>query len=121
VSQEQIAKVLAEHFFHGMSLNEKSGAWEAECTCNAVFPAFVYGHAETAFAAHQAAVLAPLFAEAQAEALREAADEAFRDKALQGLQRVVIGNWLRSRATHIEGRALVAGIHERKQAKTNND
>ena len=36
--------------------------------------------------------------EAQAVALEEAADAAFKDKKIQGLQRVLIGNYLRARA-----------------------
>lgn len=37
-------------------------------------------------------------ATARRDALNEAADAAFKDKSVQGLQRVLIGNWLRSRA-----------------------
>lgn len=44
-------------------------------------------------------------AQAKAEALREAADGAFKDKSIQGLQRTLIGTWLRARATTIESGA----------------
>lgn len=41
-------------------------------------------------------------AEAKAEALDEAAIAAFNDKKIQGLQRVLIGNWLRARAARLK-------------------
>ena len=37
-----------------------------------------------------------------AQTLREAADDAFKDKNTQGLARAVIGNWLRMKAAKIE-------------------
>ena len=73
------------------------------------------------------AALLPLFAEAQAEALREAADHlepagviwwgeegATVQEDGYPIRLTKLATWLRSRATHIEGRALVARIHERK-------
>lgn len=41
-------------------------------------------------------------AEAKAEALEEAAVAAFNDKKTQGLQRVLIGNWLRNYAAQLK-------------------
>lgn len=56
-SMNGMAEVLAAHFFHGMSFNEATGAWEADCTCDATFSEFVYSSAEALFTAHQAAML----------------------------------------------------------------
>jgi hypothetical protein len=39
----------------------------------------------------------------RAECLEEAADHAFKDKKIQGLQRVLIGNYLRARAVAERG------------------
>jgi hypothetical protein len=112
VSQEQIAKVLRAEF----SVDENVGEYDASA---------VWGSPEEI-----AAVLAPLFAEAQAEALREAADEmgeritrlentlvdesAYHSLCAMREQLIQDEQFVRSRATHIEGRALVAKIHERK-------
>ena len=52
-----MTEVLTGHFFHGMSFNEATGAWEAECTCDATFSAFVYSAAEASFTAHQTDML----------------------------------------------------------------
>lgn len=41
-------------------------------------------------------------AEAKAEALEEASVAAFNDKKIQGLRRVLIGNWLRNYATQLK-------------------
>ena len=132
MSQEQIAKVLAEHWSRSTHTDAKPIVDKCD-GCGAV----IYSRGDDPnwagnepLAAHQAAVLAPLFAEAQAEALREAGDELARlpyvkpgDEGRTDYERVLAvrrGNtdrWLKERATHIEGRALVAGIHERKQAR----
>ncbi|MFS0715505.1 hypothetical protein ABC337_04835 [Arthrobacter sp. 1P04PC] len=132
ISQEQIAKVLAEHWSRSSHTDAKP--YVDKCDgCGAVI--YTWGDPNPAdgvegLAAHQAAVLAPLFAEAQAEALREAADELARlpyvkpgDDGRAEYERVLAvrrgdtDRWLKERATHIEGRALVAGIHERKKAQ----
>lgn len=39
--------------------------------------------------------------ESDAQALEAAADDAFKDKSIQGLARVVVGNWLRARASRL--------------------
>jgi len=41
-------------------------------------------------------------AETKVEALEEAAVDAFNDKKIKGLQRVLIGNWLRNRAAQLK-------------------
>ena len=128
MSQEQIAKVLAEH--QKVSMGMTSGSPDT-CRCGErIYPERnhdieVTHRRDVAFAAHQAAVLAPLFAEARAEALREAAqqldadasDSSYREEESVTQAQLDAATWLRTRATHIEGRALVAGIHERKKAQ----
>lgn len=44
-----------------------------------------------------------LVSDAGAKALEDAADAAFKDKGIQGLRRVLIGNWLRARAAAVRG------------------
>lgn len=48
------------------------------------------------------AMIATVRAEAKAEALEEASVAAFNDKKIQGLQRVLIGNWLRNYAAQLK-------------------
>ena len=121
VSQEQIAKAI-----------EASG----------VLPSNGNDQQDRQIASDLAAVLAPLFAEAQAEALREAADDFERrvevtvqmaaeqpgsDYSKEATQNAagvkIAASVLRHKAAMLtaqadpEGRALVAGIHERKKAQ----
>ena len=55
--------------------------------------------ARTHYARAALEAAAPLL---MAQTLREAADDAFKDKNTQGLARAVIGNWLRMKAAKIE-------------------
>lgn len=119
MSQEQIAKVLAEHYEYNWEPDAES--WE--CQCGHLLGEDVFRRdADPNHRAHQAAVLVPLFTEAQAEALREAAvmletdasESSYREEAAVTQAQLDAATFIRSRATHIEGRALVARIHERK-------
>ena len=75
---ERIAEVLAAHH---VAVVSSTGDGTALVMCSCTHESEVSGSAELDYgdyavvnAAHQAAILAPLFAAAQAEALREAAD-----------------------------------------------
>ena len=65
MNQEQIAKVLAEHGQFGFDLAQ--GVWE--CLCD--HPLSIDGDLNEKHIAHQAAMLAPLFTAAQAEAFEQ--------------------------------------------------
>lgn len=122
MNQEQkIAGVLGEHRIEQ----------DWDCTCGAVFyeaeslSAISTEAFESAHEAHQAAILAPLIAAPQAEALREAAGRILTNDPLDywsqhlpeglGFQEAM-ASWLRAHAAAMdpEGRALVHAIHERK-------
>lgn len=67
------------------------------CEYPDLYPGYCTCVTDLARAALEAA--APLL---MAQTLREAADDAFKDKSTQGLARAVIGNWLRMKAAKIE-------------------
>jgi hypothetical protein len=53
--------------------------------------------------ADRRATQAETIRKARAAALEDAADDAFKDKSIQGLKRVLIGNYLRARAVTERG------------------
>jgi len=126
-SHEQIAKVLTEHQWYDATTDHEDPA--TGCTGCPDWFGSEDALDDGTFAAHQTAVLAPLFAEAQAEAWEQCAES-----VMSSIGAYAGGVWAFEQAYKLtpnpyrlaqfqadpEGRALVAGIHERKQAKTNN-
>ena len=99
---ERIAEVLAAHH---VAVVSSTGDGTALVMCSCTHESEVSGSAELDYgdyavvnATHQAAMLAPLFAAAQAEALREAADHVAE---IDGRQDYAARDWLRARAARL--------------------
>lgn len=97
--ETQITEVLQEHQLGGFVQDALSRQMIAQCFCGHPLGEFPYAGA----AAHQAKMLAPLIREAQAEALREAADW-LADMA---------SGYLRSSPQLLAGRDIIAQIRAR--------
>lgn len=101
MNQEQVAEVLAGHQDWAYVKNLGYYRSKYECQCGADF--WAGDHEEdpsfrASFSAHQAAMLAPLFAATQAEALREAADHVAE---IDGRPDDAARDWLRARADNL--------------------